>query len=135
MPELITFSTSEKEELLDITPELRQVIRQARVQDGLVNLYTRGSCSALMIQPDHNPEMSGDILDMLKILVPEGVWLHDRGEGMADAHLKAGLVGPSQTIPLVNGSLLLSDEQKVLFCEFDGPQSVRQVICTVISDR
>lgn len=135
MAELITFSTTQKEELRDITMELRQVILQMRTQEGLVNLYTRGSGTALMIQPNYSHDMSKDILDMLQILVPEGVWLHDKGEGTGDAHLKAGLLGPSLTIPLIDGSLLLSDEQKVLFCEFEGPQQVRQVICTVVSDR
>lgn len=135
MAEIISFNTSQKEVLVDITPELRQIIRHSRVQDGLVNLFTRGSSTAILIQADHNSEASLDVLDLLSILIPEGVWLHDGGEGTADAHLKSGLIGPSKTIPLMDGSLLLSDDQKVLFCEFDGPQHVRQVICTVVSDR
>jgi len=63
------------------------------------------------------------------------VWLHDRQDGNGDAHLKAGLMGPSETIPVMEGTLGLSTWQGVFFCEFDGPRSDRRVSVTVLADR
>ena len=53
-----------------------------------------------------------------------GVWLHDRQDGNGDAHLKAGLVGPSETIPVIDGTLGLSTWQGIFFCEFDGRDTI-----------
>jgi len=61
------------------------------------------------------------------------VWLHDRQDGNGDAHLKSGLVGPAETIPLVDGELGLSRWQDIFCCEFDGPRSERSVVVTVLS--
>ena len=66
--------------------------------------------------------------------IPKGVWRHDRQDGNGDAHLKAGLVGPSETVPLMDGKLGLSTWQNLFFCEFDGPRSERSVVVTVIAD-
>jgi secondary thiamine-phosphate synthase enzyme len=72
-------------------------------------------------------------LDCLQRLVPRGAWCHDEQDGNGDAHIKAGLVGPSETIPLVDGALGLSRWQGIFFCEFDGPRSGRTVVCTVLA--
>lgn len=135
MAEFITFDTSHREVLVDITLELRRIVQHSRVRDGLVNLFTPDGSSAILIQPNYSDGTSQDILDLLGILIPEGVWLQDQGAGAGDAHLKAGVVGPSKVIPLVNGSLLMNDNQRVLFCEFNGPSRARQVAVTVLSDR
>lgn len=135
MAEIIRFNTSQKEVLVDITMEVRQLIQQSRVMDGVVNLFTPDGSAGILIQSDENAESSRDVLDLLKILIPEGVWLHDSGDGNADAHLKAGLVGPSKTIPLVNGELLLSENQRVFYCDFNGPNQGCQVVCTLLPDR
>ncbi|MEW8384749.1 MAG: YjbQ family protein, partial [Candidatus Thiodiazotropha taylori] len=49
-----------------------------------------------------------------------------------DSHLKSGLVGPSETIPLIDGKLGLSQWQNIFFCEFDGPRRERRVVCTIL---
>lgn len=78
--------------------------------------------------------MQTDVVDLLRKLIPKGVWLHDRQDGNGDAHLKAGLVGPSETVPIVAGRLGLSQWQSIFSCEFDGPRSDRRVLCTLSSD-
>ena len=65
---------------------------------------------------------------------PKGVCKHDAQDGNGDAHLKAGLVGPSETVPLIAGTLGLSRWQNLFFCEFDGPRSQRNVVVTVLAD-
>ncbi|HSP06852.1 MAG TPA: secondary thiamine-phosphate synthase enzyme YjbQ, partial [Acidobacteriota bacterium] len=62
-----------------------------------------------------------------------GVWMHDKQDGNGDAHLKAGLIGPSQTIPIVNGEMALGRWQNIFLCEFDGPRKDREIVVTVVS--
>jgi len=88
-----------------------------------------------MIQEHWDASVPKDVVDLLRKLIPRGVWLHDRQDGNGDAHLKAGVVGPSETIPVIDGTLGLSTWQGVFFCEFDGPRRDRKVSVTVLADR
>jgi secondary thiamine-phosphate synthase enzyme len=72
-------------------------------------------------------------LDFRRKLIPRGVWRHDAQDGNGDAHLKSGLVGPSEAVSLIEGELGLSTWQNIFFCEFDGPRRERTVVVTVIS--
>ena len=134
MRELIRFRTSAREELVDITPQLRDAVRRSGVRDGLVAVYAQGATGAVMIQENWDDSVQTDVLDLLRRLIPRGVWRHDAQDGNGDSHLKAGLVGPSETIPLIAGELGLSTWQNVFFCEFDGPRKERSVVCTILVD-
>jgi len=134
MHETITITTSQREELVDITAKVKEVVRKAGINNGLVALYAQGATGALMIQENWDDSVQTDVIRLLRKLIPQGVWLHDRQDGNGDAHLKAGLVGPSETIPLLDGQLGLSRWQNIFFCEFDGPRSTRSVVCTVLAD-
>ena len=134
MRETIRLESREREELIDITEEVRRIVQKCGVRDGLVSLYAQGSTAAIMIQENWDPSVPTDVVMLLRQLIPRGVWLHDRQDGNGDSHLKAGLVGPSQTIPLIEGALGLSRWQNVFFCEFDGPRAERIVICTILRD-
>ena len=135
MRELIRFPTSRREELVDITRQVAGVVSRSGVRDGLVHLYAQGATAALMIQENWDDSVPADVISLLRGLIPRGVWLHDAQDGNGDAHLKSGLVGPSEAIPLIDGELGLSRWQNVFFCEFDGPRRERVVVCTVIEDR
>ena len=135
MHHLIRFGTRQAQELVDITERVRAVVRDSGVRNGLVNLYAQGATAAIMIQENWDESVPLDVVNLLRKLIPPGVWLHDRQDGNGDAHLKAGLVGPSETIPIIDGQLGLSRWQNLFFCEFDGPRRDRRVICTVLADR
>ncbi|MES9958035.1 MAG: secondary thiamine-phosphate synthase enzyme YjbQ, partial [Sedimenticola sp.] len=100
--------------------------------NGLVSVYAQGATAAIMIQENWDESVQTDVLNYLRTAIPRGVWLHDAQDGNGDTHLKSGLVGPSESIPLVDGELGLSRWQNIFFCEFDGPRSERKVICTVL---
>ena len=91
--------------------------------------------AAIMIQENWDASVPTDVVNFLRKLAPPGVWLHDQHDANGDAHIKAGLVGPSETIPVIDGKLELSRWQGVFFCEFDGPRPKRPVVVTVIADR
>ena len=128
----IHFATRRAQELVDITERVRAIVKDSGVQNGLLNVYAQGATAAVMIQENWDESVPLDVIDLLRKLIPPGVWLHDQQDGNGDAHLKAGLVGPSETIPIIDGKLGLSTWQGIFFCEFDGPRSNRTVVCTVL---
>jgi secondary thiamine-phosphate synthase enzyme len=134
MRERITLATDRREQLLDITAQVRAVVERSGVRDGLVHVYVQGATAAIMIQENWDESVQTDVLDLLRRHIPRGVWRHDAQDGNGDAHLKAGLVGPSETIPLLAGQMGLSRWQNVFLCEFDGPRQDRHIICTVLAD-
>lgn len=85
-----------------------------------------------MVQENDDPNISEDVLDCLSKLVPAGVWIHDRVDGNGDAHIQAGLVGPSEVIPVRDGDLALSTWQNIFLCDFDGPRRNRRVLVTIM---
>ncbi len=119
---------------MDITAEVERIVHTSGITDGLVALYAQGATGAIMIQENWDDSVQTDMVNLLAKLIPRGVWLHDQQDGNGDSHLKAGLVGPSETIPLINGKLGLSQWQNIFFCEFDGPRSKRTIFCTVLQD-
>jgi len=134
MRQIIRFGTDAREVLVDITPQVRDAVRRSGVRDGLVAVYAQGATAAVMIQENWDDSVQTDVVELLRKLIPRGVWRHDAQDGNGDSHLKAGLVGPSETIPLKGGELGLSTWQNIFFCEFDGPRRDRRVIVTVIND-
>lgn len=134
MRETIELSTSRREELVDITQQVYGVVKRSGLKQGLVAVYAQGATAAIMIQENWDESVQTDVVHLLQKLIPRGVWLHDQQDGNGDSHLKAGLVGPSESIPLIDGQLGLSRWQNIFFCEFDGPRSDRRVVCTVFGD-
>lgn len=134
MREIIELQTHSREVLVDITPQVIGVVKNSGCRDGLVNVYAQGATAAIMIQENWDESVQTDVVNLLRKVIPKGVWLHDAQDGNGDSHLKAGLVGPSETIPLINGSLGLSRWQNIFFCEFDGPRRDRRVVCSVMGE-
>jgi secondary thiamine-phosphate synthase enzyme len=134
MRAIIRLQTDVRETLVDITPQVRDLVRRSGVRDGLAALYAQGATAAIMIQENWDDSVQTDVVDLLRKLIPRGVWRHDAQDGNGDAHLKSGLVGPSEVVPLIDGKLGLSTWQNIFFCEFDGPRRERTVVCTIIED-
>ncbi|HEX9758401.1 MAG TPA: secondary thiamine-phosphate synthase enzyme YjbQ [Nitrospiria bacterium] len=134
MRQIIQLKTHHHNELVDITEKVRSIVKASGIQNGLLGLYAHGATAAIMIQENWDESVPTDVIKCLKKLVPPGVWLHDQQDNNGDAHIKAGLVGPSETIPLIDGVLGLSQWQGIFFCEFDGPRKERKVVCTILGD-
>ena len=134
MRETIIVKSTRREELIDITQATRAVLARSSIQNGIMHLYAQGATAALMVQENWDDSVPLDVVNLLRQLIPPGVWLHDAQDGNGDSHLKAGLVGPSETIPIIDGQLGLSSWQNIFFCEFDGPRAERRVVCTLIRD-
>ncbi len=128
----IEVATRSARELVDITREVRAHVNRSGVADGLCSLYAQGATAALMVQENDDPNLPIDVLDCLDGLVPGGRWRHDRIDDNGAAHIQAGIVGPSETIPVRGAELALSRWQNVFLCDFDGPRRHRRVLVTIL---
>jgi secondary thiamine-phosphate synthase enzyme len=135
MQKIITLRTDHKNGLYDITREVVSLIGLSKVKTGIASVYARGSTAAIMIQENWDQSVQNDVITLLKNMIPPGVWEHDHQDNNGDAHLKAGLVGASETIPIIDYKPGLSTWQNIFFCEFDGPREKREIVVTILEDR
>jgi len=126
-------STDQHNGLYDITSEVQELVSKSGIRSGIVNVYVQGATAGIMIQENWDNSVQNDVISFLRKLIPAGIWEHDAQDNNADAHLKAGIVGPSETIPVINGKPGLSTWQNIFLCEFDGPRDTRTVVITVVS--
>ena len=134
MKEVIQIETDKQNGLYDITEEVRFIVKNSKVTEGIVNIYVQGATAGIMIQENWDQSVQNDMISLLKKLIPAGIWEHDKQDNNGDSHLKAGLIGPSETVPLINGEMGLSTWQNIFLCEFDGPRTKRTIVVTVIKD-
>jgi len=129
--ETIRFPTSAPEDVVDITSEVESIVAE-HPEATLCAVYARGATAAIMIQENWDRNIGVDIMACLAKIAPRGRWLHDRIDSNGAAHVKAGIVGPSETIPASEGRLLLSQWQNIFFMEFDGPRAEREAVVTLV---
>jgi secondary thiamine-phosphate synthase enzyme len=127
----VDVGTQRKRELVDITERVRAEVRRSRIRNGICALYAQGATAALMIQENDDPNITLDVLDCLEGIAPPGRWRHDRVDDNGSAHIQAGIVGPSEVVPIRDGNLALSTWQNIFLCDFDGPRARRTVMVTI----
>lgn len=132
MQKVLYIKTDFREGLVDITEEISELVQSSGVQNGIVSVYVQGATAGIMIQENWDKSVQNDVITLLRRLIPKGVWEHDHQDGNGDSHLKAGLVGPGETIPVYNGRPALSQWQNIFLCEFDGPRQKRSIVVSVI---
>lgn len=126
----ISVKTDSRTQMIDITSEVQDAVRASGIQKGLVHVFSMHTTAAVTINENADPAVTSDMLSFINKVIP---W--DDGfkhmEGNSAAHIKVSLFGPSEIIPLENGSLVLGTWQGIYFCEFDGPRN-RRVNVTVM---
>ncbi len=131
--EKLRVSTRSREELVDITTMVEEAVRKSGVSSGLCVLYCPHTSAAVTINEGADPAVVRDLLMGLRRLIPRD-WDFSHMEGNSDAHLKTSLVGPSETLLIHGGRIVLGTWQRVFFCEFDGPRD-RNLYLKTIQDR
>lgn len=127
----LTINTAKKQELIDITNKIEDILKKQKIENGLINIYIQHTTSSLIINENNDPNICTDLLNSLSSLVPSGKWLHDKIDNNASAHIKSSILNSSLTIPFENKKLLLGRWQAVMLVEFDGPRN-RNIITTII---
>ena len=130
----ISIRTKEREEMLDITALVQNIIREENVQIGLCVVFTPHTTAAITINENADPDVPADIAIALESAIPHRATGYRHAEGNSAAHVKSSLVGASETLIIAKGRLVLGTWQAIFFCEYDGPRS-RQVFVKIIADR
>jgi len=119
---ILSVKTRSKTEFVDVTAQIQEAVHASGVERGLCLVYVPHTTGAVTINESADPSVKEDILMILNRLVPwQAEYRHL--EGNSPAHVKATLVGASETIPIEGGRLALGTWQGVFFCEFDGPRT------------
>jgi len=134
MREIIHITTHDRNGLYDITRQVEAVVSRSGISEGLVNVYVQGATAGIMIQENWDDSVQRDVISLLSKLIPPGIWEHDAQDNNGDAHLKAGIIGPQETIPVSEGKMGLSTWQNIFLCEFDGPRRERRIVITILGE-
>jgi secondary thiamine-phosphate synthase enzyme len=114
--------TSKQTELVDITRFVEEAVQKTGLKDGVCIIFVPHTTAAITINENADPSVPNDIVMELNKIVPfEDRYQHL--EGNSPAHIKASLVGLSQTVFVESGKLVLGTWQGIFFCEFDGPRN------------
>ncbi len=134
MAEVFTLNTSQAKECIDITAQVRDIVRKSGVKTGLCHVTVLHATAALAVNENDDPNIGVDLITALDRVIPEHAgWLHDRIDNNAQAHIKAAILGPAEILPIQNGDLLLGTWQGIMLIELDGPRSKRRVAVTILS--
>ena len=129
----IEITSRARTEFIDITGDVREMLRIAGVRNGVCHLFVLHTTAGITVNEGADPAVRSDIGRYLDKMVPNAPYF-THSEGNSDAHIKSALVGTSQTLPVENGRLLLGTWQSVYFCEFDGPRP-RRVAVKIMADQ
>ena len=135
--ETVTFETKAGVEAIDLTDRVEAVVGKSGVRDGLACIFTPSSTSAIITNEFEPGLMKEDIPKALDRLFPEDVpYGHERRwqDGNGHSHVRATFLGPSVTIPVIDGVVGLGTWQQIAFLELDNKPRRREVIVQIIGD-
>lgn len=118
-----TVTTRQRNEMVEITDEVRGAVRATGVREGICVVYCPHTTGAITVNENADPDVVHDLMLWYNRVVPKEQAGFRHGEGNSDSHIKSTLVGPSATLLVADGQLVLGRWQGVFFCEFDGPRS------------
>ncbi len=136
VPGTIAASTRGDGDTIDLTLELAQLVEESGLRAGVATLFIGGSTAGITTI-EFESGVVEDIKDVLETLAPSGRdWRHHRrwGDHNGHSHIRSALVGPSLSIPFVNGSLTLGTWQQVVLMDFDECPRTREVVVQLIGE-
>ena len=129
----IDIKTRSRVDFQDITAKVKEVVESFGIESGLCYVFVPHTTAAVTVNEHADPSVVKDIVAQLEVMSPQhNNYLHM--EGNSPAHIKASLVGSSETLLVEGGKLVLGTWQGVFFCEFDGPRN-RNLLIKVVPDR
>jgi secondary thiamine-phosphate synthase enzyme len=132
---LLRLETPGNGEIVDLTDGVRRVVRTAEVARGLVTVFATGSTVAVTTM-EYEPGGVSDLRALLdRLIPPHGDYEHNRlnHDTNSHAHLRAAIIGPSETVPLLDGTLALGTWQQIVLIDFDDRPRQRTVTVQIVS--
>lgn len=130
----ISFQTTSETDIIDITPQVTEVLRNSGLREGVAFLFVPGSTAALTTIEYENGVIT-DLVEIIEKIVPRDIpYQHNLrwGDGNGYSHVRASLLGPSLNIPVVNKKLLIGSWQQIVLLDFDNKPRTRGVVVQII---
>lgn len=121
------------EGMYDITSKVKECLKQSQVKSGIMVVFTTHTSAAITINENADPDVKSDVMKTLNQKFPKERY-HEHMEGNSDAHVKSSLVGPSLSLIIEDGKIILGTWQGIYFMEFDGPRT-RTVHVKIMEDK
>ena len=134
--ETISLSTKGLSDILEITHHVDAVIDRSRIENGLVTVFCPGSTGAVTTI-EYESGVLKDLQKAIEKIVPSNIpYEHDKrwGDGNGFSHVRAALMKPSLTIPLIKGRLTLGTWQQIVFIDFDNRRRERNILVQVMGE-
>lgn len=119
----LNVKTKSRREFVEVTDEVQRVVSESGVREGLCVVYCPHTTAAVTVNENADPDVVHDMLLWMGRSIPKEQAGFQHGEGNSDSHIQCSLVGPSQTLIVSQGKIVLGRWQGIYFCEFDGPRS------------
>ncbi len=126
----LEITTGSRAQMVDVTREVQRAVSESGVQEGFCHIYVPHTTAGIAINENADPSVTQDILAVLEKVAPRG-GSYRHLEGNADSHVKASIVGSSETVLIEGGRLVLGTWQGLFLCEFDGPRRRRLLVKVV----
>ena len=130
----LIINSSKRTEIIDITSQIQLAIDKSEVSQGIVNIFSKHSTSAIVV----NENERGLLIDFDEILdeliCSDNSYEHDRVDYNADSHLRSFILGSNESIPITNKKLAIGTWQSIFFIELDGPRNNRTIELTIIGE-
>jgi len=127
----LTISSEARTEILDITSQIKEIVAEINLSEGLLLLHSMHTTTAIIIN-ENESRLKKDIEKVLDILFSNREYMHDQIDNNADSHLKSIFLSQSQVVPVSESQMILGTWQRILFVELDGPRT-RKIFVQAIS--
>lgn len=134
--ETISLRTKGFSDILDITDRVAAISSRSKIENGLVTVFCPGSTGSITTI-EYESGVLEDLKRAIERIAPSHIpYEHDKrwGDGNGFSHVRAALMKPSLSVPLVKGELVLGTWQQVVFIDFDNRGRHRQIVVQVIGD-
>jgi len=132
----VILSSKGENDIIDITNNVEKILRESKLKNGIIILFVVGSTAAITTI-EYEPGLEQDFPTRLEKIAPKGIeYQHDNTwhDGNGHSHLKASLIGPSLTIPFINGQTSLGTWQQIVFVEMDTRSRERKIVVQIIGN-
>ncbi len=134
--EVISLNTEGFSDIIDVTHAVRGIAQKSGIKSGMVTIFCSGSTAAVTTI-EYESGVLEDLKKAIEKMAPSDIaYAHDRrwGDGNGFSHVRAALIGPSLTVPLIGGTLALGTWQQIVFIDFDNRKRQRNVLVQVMGE-
>jgi secondary thiamine-phosphate synthase enzyme len=132
----LEFETKGDAQIVEITMEIRDILKSTGLESGILNIFVPGATGAVTTL-EHEPGVCHDFRELFDFIAPiERDYHHNRRgvDSNGHSHVRAGLLGPSLTVPFDAGELQLGTWQQLVFVDFDEVPRSRALVITLIGE-